>query len=94
LVSVGPMPMRHGQLFLVVEQQAVFAPAGEQVQFDAQFGEEASARSNWRTSDAVISPARASDFQSSPMPAARATHWIACRSRPPPGLSLQLGSRL
>jgi hypothetical protein len=25
----------------VVEQQAVFAPAGEQVQFDAQFGEEA-----------------------------------------------------
>ena len=43
-----------------------------------------STRSNWRTSGAVISPAFASAFQSLPMPAARATHWITCRSRKPP----------
>ena len=47
---------------------------------------------SWLASKGVISPLAASSRQVRPRPAARATQITTCRSRRPPGLSLQLGS--
>jgi [protein-PII] uridylyltransferase len=51
-----------------------------------------SLRCNCRVSKGVIRPCAASCCQVRPKPAARATQITVCRSRRPPGLSLQLGS--
>ncbi|CFN70612.1 Uncharacterised protein [Bordetella pertussis] len=51
-----------------------------------------SARRRSRASDEVSKPAWATSRQLWPKPAARAIHRMTCRSRRPPGDSLQLGS--
>ena len=51
-----------------------------------------SLRRSCLTSNGVIRPLAASSAQLLPRPAARATQITTCRSRRPPGLSLQLGS--
>lgn len=79
---------------MIVEQDAVLAPADEQVQMHAQALQEQfaslEAESLALGDETVlfeIAPAVA-------VSAAWAIQRIVCRSRSPPGLSLQLGSRL
>ena len=81
-----------GQRGLQVEQHAVFAAAGQQVQFDAQpleglLGLAQVARLGRRQQAGLghLAPVVAEA-------AARAIHRMTCRSRRPPGDSLQFGS--
>jgi hypothetical protein len=94
LVSVATQPMRGGQLFLVVEQQAILAAADQQVQFDAQLGQQPVGALELAHLGRRDQPGLG---QCLPVvaDAGRARHPLDhLQVAEPPGLSLQLGSRL